>query len=71
VDLAKAIGVSKDTVRNWESGRSEPRLAVLGRKAVVVVQQLLGSAPGDAAAAPGRQPRANHSSSVRRTLKRP
>ena len=65
-DLARAIGVNKNTVRNWESGRSEPRLAVLGRKAVAIVQQMLGSAPGDDGAAPGLQPHSNHSSSARR-----
>jgi DNA-binding XRE family transcriptional regulator len=44
IDLATAIGVNKDTVRNWETGRSEPRLAVLGRKAVAVVGQVAGGA---------------------------
>jgi DNA-binding XRE family transcriptional regulator len=41
VDLANAIGVNKDTVRNWETGRSEPRLWVLGQRAVTVIRQIL------------------------------
>ena len=44
VDLAKAIGVNKDTVVNWETGRSVPRLAALGRKAVALVRQVAGGA---------------------------
>ncbi len=50
VDLAKALGVNKDTVRNWETARSIPRRAALGHKAIVVLQQVLDEAPGVAAA---------------------
>ena len=62
VDLARALGVNKDTVRNWEAGRVAPRLAVLGRKAKAIVRKLLGRAPGDDGATPGLQPHSNHSS---------
>ena len=62
VDLARALGVNKDTVRNWEAGRVAPRLAVLGRKAMAIVRKLLGRAPGDDGATPGLQPHSNHSS---------
>ena len=40
VDFARVIGVNKDTVRNWEIGRSVPRLAALGRRAVAFVKAL-------------------------------
>ena len=43
MNLAKAIGGSKDTVRNWESGRPKPRLVVLRRNAVVVVREVQGA----------------------------
>jgi DNA-binding XRE family transcriptional regulator len=45
VDLARAIGADKNTVLNWETGRSESRLAALGRKAVAVVRRIAGVAP--------------------------
>ena len=45
IDLAKAIGVNKNTVLNWETGRTEPRLAVLSQKAVAVVGKVSGGAP--------------------------
>ncbi len=41
VDLARAIGVNKDTVRNWETGRAAPRGGALGRKARTVIGFLL------------------------------
>lgn len=50
VDLAKALGVNKDTVRNWETGRARPCLTALGRTAVVVLRQVLDGAPADDAA---------------------
>ena len=40
VDLARAIGVNKDTVRNWEAGHARPRLGSLGRKARDVISTL-------------------------------
>ncbi len=45
VDLAKAIGVNKDTIRNWETGRTDPDLSALGLKAVAFVKAL-GSSEG-------------------------
>jgi DNA-binding transcriptional regulator YiaG len=44
VDLARVLGVNKDTVRNWETGRSAPRFAALGHKAVALVKQVAGGA---------------------------
>jgi len=44
VDLAKAIGVNKDTVWNWETGRTEPRLEILRAKGVQVIYTLQAEA---------------------------
>ncbi len=44
VDLAKAIGVHEDTVRNWETGRCKPRLETLGLKAVTIIRKVLPDA---------------------------
>ena len=43
MDLASAIGVNKNTVANWETGRAEPCLVALGRKAVAVIRQVVGA----------------------------
>ena len=52
IDVAKAIGVNKDTLRNGEAGRCEPRLETLGAKGVAVLQQVLGGAQGDGGGVP-------------------
>lgn len=36
-DLAKALGVTDHTVRNWEKGRAEPRLTIKQVKALCKV----------------------------------
>ena len=78
MDLAQALGVNKDTVLNWETGRTEPRLAVLGHRAVAVVQQIAGVAleedtarqdGGQIGAFPHRRLESSHSRSLR-TLSR-
>ncbi|WP_204150822.1 helix-turn-helix transcriptional regulator [Leptolyngbya sp. CCY15150] len=36
-DLAKALGVTDHTIRNWEKGRAEPRLTIKQVKALCKV----------------------------------
>ncbi len=50
MDLAKAIRVNKDTVRNWEDG-AMPRVSALGRKARAIIRRL-GLGSGAAVAGP-------------------
>jgi DNA-binding XRE family transcriptional regulator len=48
VDLADALGVHKDTVRNWEAGRVEPRLEILRVEGAGIIRGLCESRVGAA-----------------------
>ena len=69
-DLAKRMGVKKDTVENWEAGRSEPRPNKLMQLAGVLDVSLLWLMTGKAGEEEARVYEFDRVDSVKRKLER-